>query len=174
MKLTAEQLDKLTKGQLNYIDRMLTAINSTCLMYEINTPLRFCHWFAQILHETGNFTWWEELASGKAYEGRKDLGNLHPGDGVKYKGRGWLQTTGEENYRIASKELGHDFVTNPDDLKKLPWAALAAGLFWKQHDLNQWADKDSVLKITHIINGGENGLQERIEWLQHCKSILMP
>ena len=56
--------------------------------YQINTPLRICAFLAQVGHESGQLRYAEEIASGAAYEGRKDLGNVHPGDGRKYKGRG--------------------------------------------------------------------------------------
>ena len=84
-----------------------------CNKYSINTPIRFAAFIAQLAHESGSFFYTEELASGAAYEGRKNLGNTVKGDGVTYKGRGFIQITGRANYTSLSKEFGVDFVKNP-------------------------------------------------------------
>ncbi len=68
----------------------------------INTPLRRVHFFAQIGHESKELIYSEEIASGRAYEGRFDLGNTQPGDGVRFKGRGLIQITGRANSRITA------------------------------------------------------------------------
>jgi predicted chitinase len=57
----------------------------------INTKTRIQFFLAQVLHESANFIYFEELASGAAYEGRRDLGNTQPGDGKRFKGRGPVQ-----------------------------------------------------------------------------------
>lgn len=81
--------------------------------YGIVGRLRESAFIAQIIHESGSFKYVRELASGEAYEGRKDLGNTQPGDGVKFKGRGLIQITGRSNYTQISKEFGIDFVNIP-------------------------------------------------------------
>ncbi len=68
--------------------------------------LRLAHFMAQLVHESGGFRYMEEIASGSAYEGRADLGNVKPGDGVRYKGRGPLQCTGRANYRKFGRKIG--------------------------------------------------------------------
>jgi predicted chitinase len=68
----------------------------------------------QASHESGGFRYKEELASGKAYEGRKDLGNINKGDGERYKGRGIIQITGRANYKEYGDILGVDLVNNPE------------------------------------------------------------
>lgn len=122
--------------------------------FGINTPMRMCHFLAQVLWESGCFAYTKELASGKAYEGRKDLGNIYVGDGVKFKGRGLIQITGRNNYTLLGKYFGMDFTNHPEILEQPEWAFKSAGWFWMKNNLNTLADQDALTKITKIINGG--------------------
>ena len=137
---------------------------ATALKYQINTPLRLAHWAAQLLHESGSLKYTEELASGAAYEGRKGLGNTQRGDGRRFKGRGLLQLTGRFSYNRYGKFAGFDALSHPELLATLPYAVDSAGWFWAHgtpHNLNGIADKDNVVLITRLINGGHNGLASR-------------
>lgn len=82
-------------------------------MYSVTGKMREAAFIAQILHESGSFRYTKEIASGHAYEGRKDLGNVKQGDGILFKGRGLIQITGRHNYEEISKALGVDFLNNP-------------------------------------------------------------
>ena len=128
---------------------------------ELTTTLRLAHFLAQIAHESAGFKTTIEYATGKAYEGRKDLGNTKPGDGVKFKGRGLIQVTGRSNYIAMGKALKQDFVDDPTELADFPWAALTAAVYWKQHNINRYADRNDIKAVTRIINGGQNGLADR-------------
>ena len=123
--------------------------------------MRQATFLSQLAHESGRFYYVEEIASGKAYEGRKDLGNVKPGDGVRYKGRGLIQLTGRANYRQLSQELGVDFENNPDLLKSPQYAVQSACWFWQSRNLNEFADVRDIKTITKRINGGYNGLADR-------------
>jgi putative chitinase len=120
----------------------------------INTPLRRVHFLAQLAHESGSFVYAEELASGEDYEGRKDLGNTEAGDGKRFKGRGLIQLTGRANYVAYGKAIGVD------------------GWFWETKKLNAVADTDDVYKVTRIVNGGVNGLEDRMKYLQRARYFL--
>lgn len=134
---------------------------------DITTPARRAAFLAQCAHESGQLRWVEEIADGSAYEGRPDLGNNEPGDGKRYKGRGWLQITGKTNYDRCSKALKLDLVATPELLTTPENAARAAAWFWQTRQLNELADRDQFGLITRRINGGFNGLDDRIKhWLR--------
>jgi putative chitinase len=145
----------------------------------IDTPLRLCHFMAQLAHESAHFQVTREFASGAAYEGRKDLGNTHAGDGKRYRGRGLIQTTGRANYQEAAADIKHmnpaspDFEAEPEALEEFPWALLAGISFWRRKKINAAADRDDVVAVTKIINGGKNGLEERKKYLAKAKAIWM-
>lgn len=128
-------------------------------------PARETHFLAQVAHESGAFHYTRELASGEAYEGRKDLGNTDIGDGVRYKGRGLIQITGRANYQACGDALGVDLISEPEQLEQPLLACRSAGWFWHSRNLNQLADRGDIKAITKKINGGFNGLPDRIAYL---------
>lgn len=127
----------------------------------LDNPLRLAHFIAQLTHESGNFRYMEEIASGAAYEGRKDLGNVNAGDGVRFKGRGPIQLTGRTNYDRASKAIGIDFVSTPELVARPDLGMWTSIWFWTANSINKWADADNVEKVSRVINGGTNGLADR-------------
>jgi predicted chitinase len=126
----------------------------------------------QVLHECGGFRWPEELASGAAYEGRRDLGNTQPGDGRRFKGRGWIQITGRANYRKYGRLLGVDLEADPERAATPALAARIACAYWKTHGLNELADAGSYRTITRRINGGLNGYADRLVQLRLAQRVL--
>jgi len=121
---------------------------------------------AQVGHESGSFYYTKELGGPeylKKYEGRKDLGNVKPGDGVKFAGRGLVQVTGRANYAAASQALFGDdrLLSAPEILEQAEWAAKSAVWFWNSRGLTALAESDQFDKITRKINGGTNGAEDR-------------
>lgn len=153
------------------LDEIISALIDTCKYYEINTARRENAFLAQIAHESGEFRYLHEIASGAAYEGREDLGNTEAGDGIRFKGRGILQITGRSNYQLISDDLGVDFVSNPEILEEPAMAAKSAGWFWNLKKLNRLADIGDFVAITKRINGGTNGLLAREEYWNKAKII---
>ena len=141
-------------------------LNDAMREFEIDAnPARETHFLAQICHESGAFHYVRELASGEAYEGRGDLGNTEPGDGVRFKGRGLIQITGRSNYRECGDALGLDLLANPELLEEPINASRSAGWFWQTHNLNELADRGDIKAITKRINGGLNGFSDRQSYL---------
>lgn len=146
--------------------------------FDINTPLRWSHFLAQIAHESAELRYSEEIASGKAYDTGKlavRLGNTPQadGDGQKYKGRGLIQITGRANYDAYKKYCGFDVVTKPQLLAQPVGAIRSAMWFWKSKGLNELADRDEFTVITKRINGGTNGIEDRRKYLARAKKILV-
>jgi len=141
--------------------------------YAITTDLRMAHFVAQIAHESGSFLYMEEIADGSAYEGRSDLGNSQPGDGRRYKGRGLIQLTGRANYAAYSRDCGFDCVAAPERVRDDPFAAVdVACWYWNRRGISRMADADDVKAVTKAINGGYNGLDDRIDYLTRAKGVL--
>lgn len=139
----------------------------------LDTELRLAHFMAQLIHESGSFRYMEEIASGAKYEGRADLGNTQPGDGVRYKGRGPIQVTGRANYREYGRDLGIDFERH-QTLPAIPSIGLqVACAYWSNKGLNTFADRDDILTITKRINGGLTGIEDRKAALAKMKGLLL-
>jgi putative chitinase len=157
------------------IDKFLPHLNDTMATFEIDTPMRQAHFLAQIAHESGSLRYVREIASGEAYEGRKDLGNVMPGDGPRFKGRGLIQLTGRTNYKLFDEYTNreYDLLHHPERVEQPGLASLVAGWFWYRNKLNELADRDQLMKITKKINGGYNGLEDRGEHLTRAKAALI-
>lgn len=147
-------------------------LNAAMEEFDVSTPQRQAAFLAQIAHESGEFRYVRELASGEAYEGREDLGNTEPGDGRKYRGRGVIQITGRANYAACGEALGLPLVDEPELLEQFGYAARSAGWFWKTKGLNELADKGDFKRITKIINGGFTHYTERTMYWERAKAAL--
>jgi putative chitinase len=152
--------------------------------YGINTPLRIAHFIAQAAAETGNFRWlreiWGPTAAQKGYDGRKDLGNIIPGDGQRFLGRGIFQITGRDNYERYGKRCGIDLACSPKLAEDPHLALQIACMYWNDHNLNQFADIDNAMAVGNGINRGNpgssrmpNGFDARKAALAKLKAVLL-
>ncbi len=106
------------------------------------------------------------------YANRMGNGAESSGDGYRYRGRGYIQLTGHDNYMQFASATATDALNQPDIVSDSECAAMSAGWFWSKNGLNQLADQEDMLTITRRINGGLNGLQERMAYYHQARSAL--
>jgi putative chitinase len=176
-------------------ERWHEPIADACAAWDINTAVRIAMFLAQTAHESAGFrrlieslkysaaglrrTWpqrfsaadaaamaYDEVRIGeRAYGGRMGNGPEGSGDGFTFRGRGIIQTTGRANYVVMGEHLGADLTVEPELLTDPLWAAYAAACFWDLNGCSDAADADDFRRVTRIINGGENGMEDRLNWL---------
>lgn len=165
-------------------------------------PRRLAHFLAQVCHETGgltilverlNYTTPERLmavwpkrfrtrAAALPFVGKPEalanlvygsrMGNVAPGDGWRYIGRGLLQLTGRDAYAVIGQAIGVDLVARPEQAASAEHALSVAIALWRWKGCDKPADLDDVVKVTRAINGGTNGLADRRAWLTKAKRLL--
>ena len=113
-----------------------------------------------------------DMIADKVYGGRMGNGTEETGDGSLYCGRGLIQLTGKDNYRMASDALGEDLVASPDLVCGPRFAALTAGWYWNKRGLNKEADAKDYVGMTKKINGGTIGLDDRIKHINDALAVL--
>ncbi len=174
--MTPRDLVSATGARIDRAETFLPFLEDAMHEFEINTAKRQAAFLAQIGHESGGLHWlvelWGPSATQARYETRYDLGNVAPGDGFKYRGRGLIQLTGRANYAECGKELGADLLENPELLGEPALAARSAAWFWKKHGCNELADLGAFEQITRRINGGLNGYAERLGLWEKAKEVV--
>lgn len=176
------------------------ALQRAALKYDITTPQRQAHWLAQLAHESALIPQSENLhysakrlcqvwpgrfptlaaaaacaanpvaLGNKVYGGR--MGNGLD-EGYRYRGRGFIQLTGKNNYATYGRTLGLDLVGNPDLLLQYGVSALVAAAYWSRMGGNAMADRGDVRGITRAINGGFNGLADRARLTALARRVLV-
>lgn len=185
--MTADQFKQIVPSiKAVNLEKYLPQFAPVLTRYDITTPIRIAPFIAQVAHESVGFNYCKEIASGAAYEGRRDLGNTQTGDGVKFKGRGLIQITGRSNYRAVSKAFFGDerLLTQPEILEQPQYALQSACWYWKDRGLNFYADQSEAWRkvwkgkqydkfqwITIKINGGLNGYADRLRYYERAKKV---
>lgn len=172
MTLTEQQIRAMMPRAGNRLDAHLPYIGPALQEGHIDSPRRIAAFLAQLSHESGEYRYMEEIADGSAYEGRADLGNTQPGDGRRFKGRGPIQITGRTNYAACGAALGLDLLADPTLLARPEHGTASACWFWNSRDLSLLADHDWFRLITRKINGGYNGLSDRLQYWNRNRAIL--
>lgn len=174
-------------------------LNAAALTHDISTSLRARMWLAQCAHESMGFTrlvenmrysaaalrrtWpnrfsehdaqamqYDEVRiAERAYGGRNGNRPEGSGDGYKYRGRGLIGITFVDNYRACGDAMGADLLARPELLERPQFAAWSAGWFWKRNGCNELADAGDYEAITRRINGGLNGWDDRMAWLDKLR-----
>jgi putative chitinase len=196
---------KLEKLKGHIPESVLSMIPETAEKFQINTPLRLAHFLAQCGHESGGFRAVQEnlnyssdglkkifpkyfpgnlsesyarqpqkIAS-KVYGGRMGNGDESTGEGFKFRGRGYIQLTGKNNYDAFGKSINEDVLSNPD-IVATKYPLLSAAWFFNKNGLHKMADEGStdvvVTKITRRVNGGTIGLADRIKHFKEYYELL--
>jgi putative chitinase len=186
-------------------EAVIVQIPTVMEKFQINTPLRLAHFLAQCGHESGGFKATQEnlnysadglkkifpkyfpgnlaesyarnpekIAS-KVYGGRMGNGKEETKEGYKFRGRGYIQLTGKENYTSFAKSIGEDTVANPD-LVATKYALASAGWFFSKNGLNAIADRGAddatITAVTKRVNGGTIGLPDRIKHFKEYYHLL--
>jgi putative chitinase len=179
--LTAEQLSAATGSSLQRASNWLGPLGVAMEHASIDTPARMAAFLANVGHESCRLQYvreiWGPTPAQLRYEGRRDLGNLRPGDGRKYMGRGLIQVTGRSNYIAARDGMrkllasAPDFEASPELMEVPVWAAYSAGWYWSTRGLNAIADSGDFDGVCDVINrgrktdtvGDSNGYAERLQ-----------
>ncbi|WP_058368556.1 LysM peptidoglycan-binding domain-containing protein [Psychrobacter sp. ENNN9_III] len=156
--LTLDQLRKIcTVRAKSTLENILPHLNKTLKQYNINTCLRKAHFIAQLAHESAEFLYNEEQGATDAHYGG-------------YKGRGYIQISLKGAYESYGKYVKVNFLgSNNVKMAQLPYSIDSAGWFWtkfKWKDLNELADKNDIIGISAIVNGGFNGFNDRVKYFE--------
>lgn len=155
----------------------IAPLNRAMKEFGITTRLRKAAFLAQLAEESVELLYFHEIASGWEYDISRNptlargLGNLHVGDGPRYKGRGPIQLTGRNNYIAAGKALHLDLLNHPDVAASPGVGFRVAGWFWVGHGLNALADARDFREITRRINGGYNGYSVRLAYYEKALKV---
>ena len=182
MPITEQQLLRILPSAGKQAGVFVPALNAAMNKYGIVTRLRIAAFIAQIGHESGHLRYVRELGNDKYLE-KYDTGKLAArlgntpaadGDGQKYCGRGLIQITGKFNYNACSEALFSDarLINTPELLEHPVYASMSAAWFWQKEGLNSLADKGDMLAITKRINGGTNGLDDRMAIYKRALEVL--
>ena len=172
LKIHGVMINATARAIDTFADRLIAKMTGR----SIDTPLRRAHFLAQVGHESGELRYTEEIADGRAYEGRRDLGNTQAGDGPRFKGRGLIQLTGRANYRAYGAAVGIDLLSGDNARRVATDPDLAVDVacwFWETRGLNVLADRDDVTAVTRKINGGLNGFPDRQRQLARARFFLV-
>jgi predicted chitinase len=153
------------------IDRYFHCLHDAMLTYDITTPRRAAMFIAQLAHESASLRYDEEIWTNSPAQRRYEppgntavaLGNTQPGDGFRYRGRGLIQLTGRANYKTYGDLLNLPLEDNPDLAKSSPASCNIAGAFFQRNRLNTLADNADLYSVTRRINGGLNGIRQRLK-----------
>jgi putative chitinase len=198
--VTGDQFKKLFPGNKEP-DAWASALNSVMPKYAINNPFRISAFLSQTGHESEEFTalienlnysaqaltltWPKrfpadiapqyarqpEKIANRAYADRLGNGPEESGDGWKHRGRGAIQVTGKDNYIAFAKAAGKTYEEVFAYLETKEGAVESSCWYWSTRGLNALADKGAFVSITKAINGGTNGINDRLALYQKAQAI---
>ena len=186
-------------------DKVLSQIPDTAAKFNITTPLRLAHFLAQCSHESGewkavsenlnysatglkrvfpkyfpgtlaeSYAGKPEAIASRVYGARMGNGAESTKEGYKFRGRGYIQLTGKDNYSAFDKFVDDDILANPD-LVATKYPLMSAAWFFNKNGLWAICDKGStdeiVTAVTKRVNGGTLGLPDRIKHFKEYYNLL--
>jgi len=200
MKIDLKKLAPKTNAQR--IADVQSHLDEILNKYQINTKLRIAHFLAQVMHESGDFAHMAEnlnysadglmkifpkyfntdsaasharnpqMIANRVYSNRLGNGDVASSDGWNYRGRGFIQLTGKENYTKFAKAIGKSLQETVKYLETAPGALESAAWYWNSRNINAKADADDITAVTKLVNGGTIGLEDRKHKLELAKSCL--
>jgi len=174
--MTPDQIAEILDIPFDRAQKWAEPLSAAMHEFGIDSPARHAAFLAQVGHESGRLRYtreiWGPTPAQVRYEGRADLGNLQPGDGKRFMGRGLIQITGRTNYYQCGAALDLPLIAQPELLEQPINAARSAAWFWRARGLNRFVDGSDFRTLTKRINGGTNGLAEREELWAAAKLAL--
>jgi putative chitinase len=200
MKIDLKKLAPKTNEQR--ITDVQSHLDEILNKYQINTKLRVAHFLAQVMHESGDFAHMAEnlnysadglmktfpkyfnadsaashsrnpqMIANRVYSNRLGNGDVASSDGWNYRGRGFIQLTGKENYTKFAKAIEKSLQETVKYLETAPGALESAAWYWNSRNINAKADADDITAVTKLVNGGTIGLEDRKHKLELAKSCL--
>jgi putative chitinase len=203
MKITLDQFNKISGGKSKFSAEIVKNLPAILEKYKINTVIRAAHFFAQVTHESGGFGVMTEnlnysadgllkifpkyfsaesaasharnpqMIANRVYANRLGNGDTASNEGWSYRGRGFIQLTGKDNYSKFALSIGKSLEDTVKYLETVEGALESAAWFWNSRNINAKADLDDVTAVTKLVNGGTIGLDDRKHKLQIAKSVLI-
>jgi len=177
--LTVDTLRRIyTAAPRARLAKHLDGLNAAMVEYNINTPNRQAAFLGQCGHESSELYYTEEIASGNAYEGRKDLGNTQPGDGRRFKGHGFIQNTGRANHEAYAEYKGMTLDAALAFMQTSAGASDVSGWWWMRNTVNPVADEQDWRGVSGMVNAGNrhakriNHLPERLAYTARALKVL--
>ena len=177
--ITCEQVAEISGWKpSDFDDKFMNDLNMLVRVTDMTSLNQRRHLISQTCHETGRYRWLLELATGEAYEGRSDLGNVFPGDGVKFKGAGVIMLTGRANVTRFSTWLERNGMRD-DKVLEIGAKYIAdtypflSAVCWIEE--NRWAEvckTEDVYQVTRVLNGGYNGIEDRLHYYKKACQII--
>ncbi len=150
--------------------RFISPLTLAMIEFKITTGERPAMFLAQCGHESAGFRYttelWGPTPAQERYEGHIALGNTKPGDGSRFRGHGLIQVTGRTNHEQVAKAFGVPMDAIVLWLQTPIGASRSAAQWWESHGCNEIADQFDMVALTRKINGGLNGLQDRVDRYQ--------
>jgi hypothetical protein len=174
--LTPEQAAKIMDCPLADCQKYLPGVLEALQEYDILDKQVLIGLLATVRVETNGFKPINEFGGPKYftkhYEGRRDLGNVQPGDGAKYHGRGYIQITGRANYRNYGKKLGVDLENQPELALDPEISAKILACYFKDRGVATAAKVGDWRKVRKLVNGGYNGWDVFSKYVEKAKAVI--